>query len=128
MIAIKLSDKELHVLVSEIIERASKQLEGCVDDTCFGDTLARELQLCECPFERGVWVPERLGGLALNCGQVLDFLINGNLALVISHSFGNENEAEARLLYAMRLLGLQEGLLVAVDSGCTAQVRRVQYR
>jgi len=126
MQSLTLTDKELTVLITDIVTRAAKELEGCAETACFGDALARELESCEVPFERGVWVPERLAGLALNCGEVLDFLIENKVALVISHSFGNEHEAEARLVHTMRLLGVEEGLLVAVDSGCQVELRRVQ--
>lgn len=120
--------KTLQATVTEIVQHAAAPQEDCDGEHCFGDALAKALNTIGIAFERGVWVPERQGGMALNCGQIMDFVLENSLALVISQSFGNEHEAEARLIHGMRLLGLHEGLFVAVDSTGAVEVRHVEYR
>ncbi len=81
----------------------------------YKECLSRELSLRKISFKRDHPVPIEYKGLKLGDGAYLDFLIEGQIAVVISPALKSSDTDTQRLANWIRLGGWTTGLLVEFD-------------
>lgn len=104
---------EVQTLMDQVIEAAARVYASAGAGRSredYVDALAHELELCEMPLERNVWVPKRYKNLVLNFGDIVDLAVDGRLALVINPRHGCAGEQEARLAECLCRLQFPAGL------------------
>ena len=98
--------------VHEAARAAGKAPELAV----FRAKLASALSKSELPFERQVWMPEHWAGMELNCGDIFDFQVDGQVAVVLAKTARELLDREKRLREALDRTGLEAGLVVWLDA------------
>ena len=81
-------------------------------ESSYQHCLAREFSLSNVPFREQVPVPVRYKGVDVDCRYRADFVVDEHLLVEIKSVEHVPAIAEAQMITYLRLLGLQQGLLI----------------
>ena len=100
-----------HSIIGACIE-VHRELGAGLLESAYEECLCQELRLRGIPFERQVQVPVNYKGCRLDCGYVVDLIVDGKVLLELKAVEQIHPVFEAQLLTYLRLTKLRVGLLV----------------
>ena len=81
-------------------------------ESAYEQCLARELELCNIPFEVQVSLPLEYKGMSLDCGYRIDMLVDKKVIVELKSVEEIMGIHEAQLLTYMKLAKIEVGLLI----------------
>jgi GxxExxY protein len=81
-------------------------------ESAYEQCLARELELCNIPFEVQVSLPLEYKGMSLDCGYRIDMLVDKKVIVELKSVEEIMGIHEAQLLTYMKLARIEVGLLI----------------
>ena len=100
-----------HSIIGACIE-VHRELGAGLLESAYEECLCHELSLRQIPFERQVALPVRYKGCRLDCGYVIDLIVDRKVLLELKSVEQLNPIFEAQLLTYLRLANLRVGLLV----------------
>jgi GxxExxY protein len=96
-------------------------------ESAYQRCLEHELELRRIPFRRQVELPVNYKGVQLDCGYIMDLVIDGKIVLELKAVEALNEVHEAQLMTYLRLSGIKIGFLLNFNSVVirNAMIRRV---
>jgi GxxExxY protein len=96
-------------------------------ESAYEECLCHELRLRQLPFRRQISLPVEYKGVKLNCGYVLDLIVQESVLLELKSVESVIPVHEAQLLTYMKMTGLRVGLIINFNVAVLARgiVRKV---